>query len=240
VRDTGELARAIAADPVAAEHYRGIDVTRLRLTTVAVPRAVHVSYRRGERVYWTRRKALLPHGETILSDGVREARTRCGNQIADEPLGDTATDEPPIEVLDEPLPLTPPQNGGFVPLRGHDLFIQASQLPAVTQVDLADPPDLIGPYAVVLPLPTRTLGASGLSAPWTASVDPEVTKLTADPESVDPSDPPKDPVPVPEAGTLALLGAGGAALAARRLKKTQRPEQVSPETEERSPATERA
>ncbi len=217
VRDTTELARAMAADPVVAAHYEGVDVSRLRLATVTVPRSVHVSYRRGDRVYWTRRKVLLRHGEAVLTDGVREARTRCANQIADTPLGETSMDEPPIEVLDEPLPMTPPQNGGFVPLRGHDLFIQASQLPALTQVGFADAPDLLGPYAVVLPPPTWIMGPGGPSAPWTVTVDSD---LTADPESVDPGTP--DPAPVPEPGTLTLLGAGGAALLARHLKRKRR------------------
>ena len=103
VRSADEARAAIARDVVVAAHYAGFDVTGARLVRVDRPRRAHVSYRIGNRVYWTKRPVALRVGEPVLTDGAHEIRARCGNRIADEVLGETSELEPDEVVFDEPI-----------------------------------------------------------------------------------------------------------------------------------------
>jgi hypothetical protein len=102
-RGVDELKQAIAGDPVVAAHYAGFDLEKTHAVRLEQPKLAHVSYRIGNAVYWTRRALLIQAGETVLTDGVRIARTRCGNQLADTP-GEISTEEPVPAVLDTQLP----------------------------------------------------------------------------------------------------------------------------------------
>jgi hypothetical protein len=102
-RTVGELKQAIAADPVVAAHYAGFDLENAHAVQLDQSRLVHVSYRIGNAVYWTRQPLLIRAGETVLTDGVHTARTRCGNQLAETP-GDVSPAEPGPSELDTPLP----------------------------------------------------------------------------------------------------------------------------------------
>jgi len=86
VHDRGELARIILEDKVVAAHYAGIDIEKAHLVTVAKPRAVYVSYRKGDQVFWTAKKVTLAAGEEVLTDGLNELRARCGNRISGVPM----------------------------------------------------------------------------------------------------------------------------------------------------------
>ncbi|TXF98094.1 PEP-CTERM sorting domain-containing protein [Massilia arenae] len=86
VADKDELARVIRTDAVVAAHYAGFDVANARAVTVTAPRAVYVSYRKGDQVYWTKKKLMLAPGETLLTDGKNEMRARCANRISDVPM----------------------------------------------------------------------------------------------------------------------------------------------------------
>jgi len=179
----GELAVAVATDPVVAAHYRDFDVTRARVVRVDRPRAVHVSYRIGNQVYWTKNKVWLKPGEALLSDGAQEARGRCGNRVAEVIPGPVAAEEPPIEALDEPLAAEPQ---GITPLRGFDLMF--AEAPPVIPVE---------PLAFEAePIPTTPI--SIVPAPPVLIVEESFTPPGGE---------------VPEPGTLVLLGTGALALA---------------------------
>jgi hypothetical protein len=95
-----ELVHVVNTDSVVAEHYAGFNVDAARVVKVTKPRAVYVSYRKGNEIYWTSKKLMLAQGETLLTDGVNELRTRCGNRISESPQSPVATDEPTSEVMD--------------------------------------------------------------------------------------------------------------------------------------------
>jgi hypothetical protein len=114
VRTVDELRRAIATDAVVANHYKDFDLPKARVERLPVPRFAHVSYRLGDRVYWTQRPVLLPAGETVITDGTRTARTRCGNQVANEP-SETSPAEPAAAVLDTPLSSRPLSSTSLLP-----------------------------------------------------------------------------------------------------------------------------
>jgi hypothetical protein len=61
---------------------------------------VYVSYRKGDKVYWTAKKLQLAEGETLLSDGRSEIRGRCGNRISDLPQLPVEARGPSEEELD--------------------------------------------------------------------------------------------------------------------------------------------
>ena len=98
--DRRELARAVVMDKVVAEHYAAFETARATVKTVDQPRAVYVSYRKGDKVYWTAKKLQLAEGETLLSDGQNEIRTRCGNRISDVPQLPVEAKGPSEEELD--------------------------------------------------------------------------------------------------------------------------------------------
>jgi hypothetical protein len=100
VGSAAELRSALAHDPVAAAHYAGFNVAAARKVQVERARLVHVSYRIGDRIYWTKKPVRLALGETLLSDGEHLARGRCGNRISDGAQAPVLANEPAAEVLE--------------------------------------------------------------------------------------------------------------------------------------------
>jgi hypothetical protein len=100
VHSAAELAAVIKRDPIAAAHYAGFEVAKAHLVRVEQSRMVHVSYRIGNQIYWTKNKVRLALGESLLSDGTHLIRARCGNRIADTVQGPVLLNEPAPEVLE--------------------------------------------------------------------------------------------------------------------------------------------
>ena len=103
VESAEELRQAMEHDPVVAQQFAGFDFQRAHLVQVSEKQSMHVAYRMGQKVYWTRKKVTLRPGETLISDGKIVARTRCGNRIATIPLGPPALTEPADADLNQPL-----------------------------------------------------------------------------------------------------------------------------------------
>jgi hypothetical protein len=66
----------------------------VRPSPVVGKRLAHMSYRIGDRIYWTKRKLPLNAGEMTLTTGDIEIRSRCGNQISETARLPTSPDEP--------------------------------------------------------------------------------------------------------------------------------------------------
>jgi hypothetical protein len=103
VRSGHELKAAAGQDPVVALHYAGFDYAHARLVQLLTERSVYLSYRIGNRVYWTRHRVKLHKGETVLTDGKMTARTRCANRVEEAPQQESSNMEPPAARFDEPL-----------------------------------------------------------------------------------------------------------------------------------------
>jgi len=103
VRDVRELKWAAQHDPVVAAHYAGFDYDHARMVKLVLARTAYVSYRIGNRVYWTRHRVSLKKGETVITDGKMTARTRCANRVEEVPQQATSESEPPAAKFDEPI-----------------------------------------------------------------------------------------------------------------------------------------
>jgi hypothetical protein len=115
VYDWKDLTDSISHDPVARKHYEGIDTERVWAERVRKPMAAYVSYRKGDKVYWTDHPVNISEGEILLTDGKNLVRSRCGNRIeVKKPTllpGAVPPPEPPPPdiVFDVPVPsLLPP------------------------------------------------------------------------------------------------------------------------------------
>lgn len=103
VKDARELKWAADHDPVVRAHYAGFDYDHARVVRLVLARTAYVSYRIGNKIYWTRRRITLKKGETILTDGKMTARARCGNRVEEMPQQATSSSEPPAEKFDQPM-----------------------------------------------------------------------------------------------------------------------------------------
>ena len=108
VRSAKELRAVFDHDPVLAGHYRNFDFNRARLVRLMGDRTVYVSYRIGNKIYWTTKLVRLHAGEMLLTDGVMNVRTRCGNQISENPRMEVSPDEPKVATLEKPVYLPDP------------------------------------------------------------------------------------------------------------------------------------
>jgi len=217
VRSPEEIAAVVQRDKVVAAHYKDITPQLMRNERLKQPLLAHVSYRLGDKVYWTRKPVQLPLNEPIMTDGKTTIRERCGNLISVEPLAPASEDEPalpsfdllmdPIEFAWMGLDYTPPgvRRGTAAPGKP----ASGSPSPGLFSVG--------GPVG----RPALGSGESSPGSPSTRSIDP------SDPS--DPSDPPgvivnpvETPLPVPEPNTLTLFGLAGAAGVAHYLRKRAR------------------
>jgi PEP-CTERM motif len=103
VRDARELKWAAQHDPVVAAHYAGFDYDRGRVVRLVLARTAYVSYRIGNKVYWTRHRLKLKKGETVVTDGKITVRSRCGNRVEEVPQQEASALEPPAVKFDEPM-----------------------------------------------------------------------------------------------------------------------------------------
>jgi hypothetical protein len=102
IKTLADLKLAMTDDPVVARQFQGFNFQDARLIQVGQKQSMFVSYRIGQKVYWTRRKLPLHPGETLVTDGNITARTRCGNRVAKAPLDTGSPLEPPEEAFNQP------------------------------------------------------------------------------------------------------------------------------------------
>src|SRR5271165_7036567 len=103
VVDAKELKWVAEHDPIVAAHYAGFDYDHARIVRLTLARTVYVSYRIGNKVYWTRHRVSLHKGETLITDGKITGRTRCANRVEEVPQQATSLMEPPAVKFEEPV-----------------------------------------------------------------------------------------------------------------------------------------
>lgn len=192
VENAQELRNAIANDPLVAALYANFNLSKAHIIRLARDRWVYVSYRLGGHIYWTKKRVLLRAGETLITDGKHEARTRCGNRISDTPVQPVSDKEPPSSAMN-PLPnyTLIAENPGpppTVPLGP----------PPIDPTDPGSPPPFqppSNPPVTVIPPPIFPIVGGG---PPTTIFPP----------------PPPPPVATPEPNTIWLLALGLLALGA--------------------------
>ena len=185
-----ELKEAVQRDPVVAAHYSNFNVAEARVVRAEADRAVYVSYRIGERVFWTSKTLTIHEGETLLSDGVHEARTRCGNQLSNTPVMPVSPEEPSEKAL------APPE----APV----LYTGNTPEPVLPPVIPPGAPPAPPTTGTVIPPPVFPIVGGGPPGPHPNTPPP-------------PPPPPPPPVNVPEPGSALLLAAGLLSLAAIKL-----------------------
>lgn len=205
VNSAAELRNSVTHDPVVAEHFEGFHVGRARVVRLNEDRTLYVSYRLGNRVYWTKNRFKLLKGETVITDGEHMARTRCGNRLAEAPEGPILAAQPAFEAAP----------------------------PAVAEV-LPGAPALLGaPFAPgeVLLIPPPTSGIAPSSGfPSGGIFPPPGIPIAGGPPSHGVTPPPGSPplvpppiippsVPTPEPETLLMLVTGLAGIWFGRKKR---------------------
>jgi hypothetical protein len=204
VRSAKKLQSALRHDAVAAAHYRDFRTQSARVIRVPRDRRVYLSYRVGERIYWTRKKATLHAGETLLTDGIHLARTRCGNRISEVPAEPTAASEPPAEVLNSPIVPAAPETPTDSLAPGPIWFDNPTpMLFAFNSTPQPSGPGGGGPYLPPTPIATCCSGSPGP----TPRVPPPTNPLPQ-PLPV----PPTPSTAAPEPRTLVMLVIGLAGL----------------------------
>jgi hypothetical protein len=192
VRSAEELGNAIAQDPVVAEHYAGFDLSKTHTERAGESRLVYVSYRMGNSVFWTKRPLKIAKGETLITDGSHEARTRCGNRLSSTPVTPVSPEEPTEEAMER--------------VQDTDLLAIASPPP---EMPLAPPPATDIPPSV-----TRRIFIPPIIPIWWGSGTPPGGGIPVTP-------PVTPPASTPEPETYLLLSAGISALwLLRKIRKT--------------------
>ena len=103
VEDAKELKWVAEHDPIVGAHYAGFDYDHARIVRLTLARTAYVSYRIGNRVYWTRHRISLHKGEKVITDGKITARARCGNRVEEAPKSAVSPMEPPAVKFDQPV-----------------------------------------------------------------------------------------------------------------------------------------
>jgi hypothetical protein len=107
-----ELEAARRSDPVVAAHFADFG-KNTRITRLEEDMYVYVSYRVGDKVYYTKTKHKVCKGEVVITDGKNYARARCANRLS-------RVFRPPALVFDEPQApqfdyVDPPSSPDVVP-----------------------------------------------------------------------------------------------------------------------------
>jgi len=213
VQSAGELGSAVRNDAVVARHYADFDVAKAHVISLERDRLVYVSYRMGEEIFWTNRALQLHKGETLITDGTHEARTRCGNRIADTAQAPSSAQQPALDAFEGFAPvgeLAPPAPFST----GHPLALEQS--------------DFARPFYPFAPGAAFGTGLGNVNSGGTGSSTGTGLFLntggsTGSGSSSDSGSPGGTPVATPEPSTMLLLSAGlGAWFVAEKFRRRAR------------------
>lgn len=238
VSTPGELREASKHDPLVALHYAGFDFGNARVVRLKHPRLVYLSYRRKDKIFWTKRQVKLCEGEKVLTDGKMMARTRCANRVSAAPQRAISAQEPAAAELDRPVIA-----GGTAFVAPFPVKFESALLHRRPEwFDPADPPSRwgYGPYAgndfpITFPPPFPGGAAGGVCEPAkpkpshnagfvTLGFTGEAEGTKAPKKNACPPGPPGTPGPpgppatVPEPATIVLMSTGIAAMYLRYRK----------------------
>lgn len=107
VQGSSELTAVLARDNITRAHFADFDTANAYVVHAPSARRVHVSYRMGNAIYWTKNTVQIAKGEALLTDGKTFVRTRCGNRIADAAQSTVSNMEPAPAILDTVLAQPP-------------------------------------------------------------------------------------------------------------------------------------
>ena len=204
-----ELHELSQHDRVVGLHYAGFDFRNARMIELQQAKQVYLSYRVGDRIFWTKHKASLRKGEKLITDGKITARARCANQISEAAVEAISPEEPPLEKFEEPVLMA--GSAIQVPFPGATLP-QGPQPPTLTPLSPIPGgfPPLFPPSVPVAGCPPAKKKGESAAAELATT-----TPCTKPPVS-----------PVPEPGALLLVASGMAGVfllyrksAAQRLKR---------------------
>jgi hypothetical protein len=134
-------------DPGVKATYAGVDFNKLRAVKLTKNLSGYVSYRWGEKIYWTSKMLTLHAGEIVFTDGINLVRGRCLNNYSPQPMLPTRPEEPSEKVLDMPVEL---------PVIAYSF----PKLPVATP-ELPPPPEELTPTVPILPAVPSTPGKTG-------------------------------------------------------------------------------
>jgi len=129
-------------------NYANVDFVKLREVKLETTLSGYVSYRYGEKIYWTAKKLTLRKGETVFTDGVHIVRGRCLNCYSAVPMLPIRPQEPTEKVLDTPVDIP--------------IFAYKFPLLPVEAPTLPPAPEELTPVVPILPsAPPLTPGTPG-------------------------------------------------------------------------------
>jgi hypothetical protein len=211
VQDAKELKWVAEHDPIVAAHYAGFDYDHAQVVRLTLARTVYVSYRIGNRVYWTSHRLTLHKGEKVITDGRITARTRCANRVEETPQQAAASPvEPPVAKFDQPVGAGDGTAMQSPPVPFQSALLERPQVPGVGP---AGPLNLYSPFVggswvsvATPPLPLDVCGpVNKKDGVETGCCAGELTKKKGSPCG-------SPPGMVPEPGTWVMFVSGLAAI----------------------------
>jgi hypothetical protein len=188
VESAAELRNSVARDPVVAKHYEDFYLERARVVRLSEDRALYVSYRLGNNVFWSKKRLMLRKGETVITDGGHMARTRCGNRLAEAPTVPVMAAEPELEAA-------PPEEAQA--LVGGPAFagapVASGEVPLTPTPTSAISPGSGFPGGGIIGSPGIPIAGGGTPSSPSTPVTPII---------------PPPPITTPEPETLLMLSAG--------------------------------
>jgi hypothetical protein len=192
-------AKQAMSDPEVKANYADVDFAKLQQVKLTENLSGYVSYRWGDKIYWTKKPLTLRAGETVYTDGTHIVRGRCLNCYSKFPMLPVRPTEPTEKAFDAPVEM-PVTVYSFpkLPVMAPELPIPAGDLTPTV------------PVFVPAVLPGVAKGGGGFWFPLIPIIPP-IHRHPSGPSTPNgpippPVIPPLAVVPEPRYGSLLALG----------------------------------